>query len=109
MWFGWILFGFGGLLCVLNFYLSFLRGFVFMARGGRREDYRHISGFPGIASTSLAIAWFVWLRRLDSGPLDLAAAFLFLIDTGGLHWFAWVMLVEWLRGARDKSSGPGAG
>jgi hypothetical protein len=109
MWFGWILFGLGGLVCGLNFYLSFLRWLLFVARGGRREDYRHVSGFPGIGSTTLAIAWFIWLRRLDSGALDLAAALLFLIDTGGLHWFASVMLVEWLRGGLDESSGPRAG
>jgi hypothetical protein len=109
MWFGWILFGFGGLLCALNFYLSFLRFLFFRARGGRREDYRHISGFPGIGSATLAIAWLIWLRRLDSGPLDLAAALLFLIDTGGLHWFAGVMLLEWLRSRADGSSGPRAG
>src|ERR1043165_6152465 len=100
MWFGWILFGFGGLVCVLNFYLSVLRAFVFLARGGRREDYRHISGFPGIGSATLAAAWLSWLRRLDSGPLDLAAGLLFLIDTGGLHWFAWVLGQEWRQRGR---------
>ncbi len=109
MWFGWILFSLGGLVCSLNFYLSLLRGPIFVARGGRREDYRHISGFPGIGSATLAIAWFIWLRRLDSGALDLVAALLFVIDTGGLHWFAGVMLVEWLRREPSDSSGPGAG
>lgn len=109
MWFGWILFSLGGWLCVVNFYLSFLRGLVFLARGGRREDYRHISGFPLIGSAMLATAWVVWLRRLDSGALDIAAASVFLIDTGGVHVLAGVMLVAWLRGDLRDPSDPGAG
>jgi hypothetical protein len=65
--------------------------------------------FPLVGSTTLAIAWLVWLRRLGSGPLDLAAALLFLIDTGGLHVLAGVTLEEWLRGKPETPPGPGTG
>jgi hypothetical protein len=64
---------------------------------------------PLVGSTTLAIAWIFWLRRLDSGALDLAAALLFLVDTGGLHVLAGVMLVAWLRGELSDSFGPRAG
>jgi len=95
---GWALLAAGGCICALNFYLSFLRYLLFLARGGSREDYRFVSGFPLVGSLFVVIAWAVWLRPRHSLVVDCVAAVLVLIDTGGVHWFAWATLREWARG-----------
>lgn len=83
----WALGLLGGFVCLLNFYLSFLRYPLFRLRGGRQEDWKWISGFPLVGSLFLAVAWFGWLRELDSVTLDVLAWTLVVLDTGGIHWF----------------------
>ncbi len=88
----------GGSICLLNFYLSWLRYPWFRLRGGRREDYQWVSGFPVLGSLLVVVAWAVWLRREDSLALDIGAWTLAGLDTGGLHWFLFDMVRQRLEG-----------
>ena len=82
------LFGLGGIVCCLNFYLSFLRYPVYRLTGGKPEEYRWISGFPLIGSLFVAVSLF---RFWDTPWLLATAIILILIDTGGIHWYAGMM------------------
>ncbi|MHC4718493.1 MAG: hypothetical protein ACYS5V_16095 [Planctomycetota bacterium] len=79
------LLGLGGLVCCLNFYLSFLRYRVHRMRGGAQESYRWVSGLPVVGSLFVAISLIEFRRP---AWLLAIAIVLILIDTGGLHWFA---------------------
>ncbi len=82
------LLGLGGIICCLNFYLSFIRYPVHRLTGKKKEDYRWISGFP-FGYLFVAVSLFEFWRQ----PWLLALSIIFiLIDTGGLHWFFGSML-----------------
>jgi len=84
-----VLLGVGGFICVLNFYLSFLRYPLHRWRGGTREDYRWESGLPLLGSAFVAWSLF-WLHKW---PVLLpVGVLLILIDTGGIHWMLGVVL-----------------
>jgi hypothetical protein len=73
----------GGLICALNFYLSFVR--VPMLRWmGRSIETKHTSGVPLIGSVLVILAW---VAGLDFAGAQIVAWLLVLIDTGGPHWF----------------------
>ena len=87
----WVAFGLGGLLCLSNFYLSFLRYPLHKLRGGTKETYRWNSGIPLFGSGMVALS----LLRL--GPIHsipAAAIMLIAIDTGGIHWFIGTMIYQ---------------
>ena len=88
---GWLaagLLGLGGLICCVNFYLSFLRYPIHRFRGGLRETYKYDSGVPLFGSLLVVLS----LLKFYSHPVLLTIAIiLILIDTGGLHWFLGVM------------------
>jgi len=46
---------FGVYICVLNFYLSFLRYPLYVRRGQRKEDFKFISGIPVLGSLFIYI------------------------------------------------------
>jgi hypothetical protein len=94
----WFLFVGGGGLCLLNFYLSFLRYPVHRALGRSRDSYRRISGFPLVGSLTVAVAWIASIRHMDSKVLDVLTGLLAVLDTGGIHWFAFSMLLHRLGG-----------
>ena len=52
----WILFGLGALLCVTNFYFSFLRYALRRLRGLPKESYHSVSGFPLFGSLFVALS-----------------------------------------------------
>jgi hypothetical protein len=81
---GWILFGLGAFLCLVNFYLSFLRRPLRRLRGLPDESDRWVSGFPLLGSLLVALS-MIGLHEVP-GMIPLAAASI-LIDTGGIHWF----------------------
>jgi len=88
-WIMTALLGIGGLVCCLNLYLSFLRYPVHRMMGKKKEDYRWSSGIPVFGSLFVAISLFKFWQP----PWLLATAIvLILIDTGGLHWCAGVIL-----------------
>jgi hypothetical protein len=102
-WFGWIVYLLGALVCVANAYPSFLRYPLHRLRGGSRETFHWISAVPLFGSLLVAAAWASWLRGEGSHALDWTTAFLVLIDTGGIHWFALAMLGEWVSRRRGES------
>jgi hypothetical protein len=86
---GILLFVIGTLATLLNFYLSFLRFPLHLARGGTAENYRFISGLPMFGSLSLWIS----APLLSAHPVAMwSALILSLLDTAGLHWFVGTML-----------------
>lgn len=82
-YFGYPLFVLGALVCVCNFYLSFLRYPLFVLRGGSRDQYRRISGLPMAGMFVL----FGLALTPASSSLSLATLVFLLIDTGNLPWF----------------------
>lgn len=80
----------GGLVCLTNFWLSFVRYPIHRARGLAREQYRFVSGVPLLGSILVALGW-AGLHESASTWLDVAALALAGLDTGGLHWFLIVM------------------
>ena len=99
---GWVLVGAGGAICLLNFFLGWVRYPLHRARGGRKEDYRWVSGFPLVGSIAVLAGWFFWLRHEASLALDAAAWLLVIFDTGGIHWLAASLA---FRRLRDGKSG----
>jgi hypothetical protein len=88
---GYLAFGFGASISLLNFYLSWIR--VPLLRGLGRSP-RWVSGFPIIGSLLLVIS-AVLLRdwpRIAFSALALAA-----LDTGGIHCFVGRQLWHALR------------
>ena len=88
-----ILFGLGGIICAMNFYLSVLRYPIFLLRGGQKSEFQWISGAPVIGSLSVAVG-LVFLY--PTSWILIAGLILILIDTGGLHWSAGTLLYEWI-------------
>jgi len=87
------LFWLGALICVLNFYLSFLRYPIFLWRGGRKSEYKWTSGAPYIGSLFVLVG----MSSLhETRWILIAGLVLILIDTGGLHWFLGSMLYQWI-------------
>jgi hypothetical protein len=84
----YIFFCLGGLICVVNFYLSFLRYPFYRLTGGDKENYRWVSGIPVFGSIFVVIS-LVFLYKIKwaliSGMVFIAA------DTGGFHWFLGTM------------------
>ena len=87
---GYALFALGAFVSCVNFYLGFLR-YPFCKLLGR--EYKWDSGLPLFGSLFLVIA-VVMLR--DSPVLFWGGIIIALFDTGGLHWFAGVMLWMYL-------------
>ena len=94
-WAGFII---GGCLCVLNFYLSFLRYPVHRLRGMPKESYRWVSGIPLFGSAFVALSL---LHLLSSSPILAAGIVLIAIDTGGIHWFAGTMVYHARHGKKN--------
>ena len=79
----WALFAIGGYLCLINFYLSFLRYPIYLWRGHPKESYRFISGIPVFGSLIV----YLLLRHMDMpSAMHYVAMGLIAMDTGGLHW-----------------------
>jgi len=80
---GYSLLGLGGLISVVNFYLSALRYPIFRLIHGKTAEFKWISGFPLLGSIS--IIGFLFLPK--SSWLVATEFLLLSIDSGGLHWF----------------------
>src|SRR5690242_11486886 len=93
----WNAFVLGALLCITNFYLSFLRYPLHRMRGLPRESYRWSSGIPLVGSLLVAVS----LLGLHTLRGMLAAAILLIaVDTGGIHWFVGMMIYQLFYGKR---------
>lgn len=89
---GVVLFSLGAFISSLNFYLSWLRYPVHRLRGGTRDEYKWVSGFPLVGSILL---WFSIPCLLEHQPWPWIALVSSLFDTGGIHWFAGTMAGMW--------------
>ncbi len=97
MWIG--LLGLGGAICAVNAYVSFLRYPIHRLRGRTPEEIRRVSGFPVVGSLLVVVSLIgLW----DDAAARTVGLALILIDTGGLHWFAGVMVYQWLVRARSE-------
>jgi hypothetical protein len=89
-----VLLGVGALFSLLNFYLSFVSYPFHRLRGRARDDFKWISGVPLIGSFMLWISAVL----LQTTSLKWLAIVLSLFDTGGIHWFAGIMLWhKWIK------------
>jgi hypothetical protein len=83
------LFAFGCLVSLTNFYLSFLRYPLYRFRGEIDDNFQWSSGLPMIGSLLIVVSifsvaevpWLFWGGVLCA-----------ILDTGGVHWFAGIML-----------------
>jgi hypothetical protein len=83
---GYVLFALGAIVSCLNFYLSVVRYPLYKLLG---LEYRWVSGLPLFGSLLLIVAVVI----LQESPfLFWSGLVIAIIDTGGLHWFAAVML-----------------
>ena len=81
---GFALVAIGAFVASLNFYLSFLRGFLHRLRQGSTDGYQHVSGFP-IIGTLLVVCG--GLISFGSAPIAVLGLITLLLDTGGSLWF----------------------
>jgi hypothetical protein len=72
------------LIAWLNFYLCFLRFWLYKRRHGTEEGYQWASGVPAIGSF---LALFVVLMCWGNLWFALTSVLLLLVDMGGLIWF----------------------
>ena len=79
----WVAFVVGGVLCVLNFYLSWLRYPLHRLRRRSKESYHSTSGAPLVGSLLVALSMFGLRSVTAVVPVAIA---LIVIDTGGIHW-----------------------
>lgn len=76
-------------VCFLNLSTSFLRPWRHFRKFGHLENYRHVSGIPIFG------ALFVLAAALLLPPSPFIGAILlllYLMDTGGIHWFFYSIL-----------------
>jgi hypothetical protein len=93
----WLALMIGGLVCALNFYLSFCRYALHRRGGGSRESYGRISGFPLVGSVLVALSLF---KFYDLFWILTVALVLIAIDTGGVHWFIGALIYQNFRQKR---------
>lgn len=67
-----------------NFYLSFIRPFVFHKRGGSFDAYKHVSGIPIIGTVVIVVGAILGFGSALCAVLGLVAM---ALDTGGSVWF----------------------
>jgi hypothetical protein len=77
----YLLFAFGGLICVYNFYTSFVRCYAFKIL---HKEYKWESGLPIIGSLLVGLSLFLLYK---TNWLFVLGLILIAVDTGGIHWF----------------------
>ncbi len=90
----WILLVLASAVAFLNFYLAFLRPFLYAKRHGNSlEGDNHASGFPVVGSILTVAAVSVGWAQM---PVAITGLILLLADVGGTVWFLAIM-------SRDRS------
>jgi hypothetical protein len=85
----WLAFVLGAWICLGNFYLSFVSHPLHRLRGLSKESFHGASGAPFLGSILVGISLLHlhsinWMLPIGIG--------LILIDTGGIHWCAGVLI-----------------
>jgi hypothetical protein len=96
---GLAFFGVGALVAGVNFYTSFVRYPLHRWRGGTREDFRWVSGFPVVGFMCLFVA-AACLR--DHPVLMWAALVVALLDTSAPHWLAASLIYTLVRRSQRR-------
>src|SRR5436190_7076625 len=92
----------GGLVSGVNFYTSFVRYPLHRWRGGTREDFRWVSGFPIVGIVCLLFA----AACLSGYPVLMwTALVLALLDTSGPQWLAVNLIYTLLRRPQRRDTG----
>lgn len=94
-----VLFALGGLICLLNFYLSFVRYPLHRLRGRPADTYHWVSGFPLVGTVFVAVALALGLR---DGAWLIASLVLIALDTGGPLWGVPYVAWMWWRERRSR-------
>ncbi len=95
--FGYLFFALGGLLCILNFYLTFLQ-FVVYRLQGKESECRWDSGIPLFGSGFVVLA-LLFLQE----PIEIFRAGVVLLGVG-LMFARWEVELEGEFGAFDKAA-----
>lgn len=74
----------GAFVAAINFYLSFIRFPLYVARHRSKEGYRFVSGIPMIGSVLIISGAISAFGSVDIALVGVAA---FVLDTGGSGWF----------------------
>jgi hypothetical protein len=74
---------------LVNLYLSFVRPVLFCWRHGSLEQYRFVSGIPGVGTILVVVGGLLGFGSVATASVGLAAI---LLDTGGSIWF---LLATW--------------
>jgi hypothetical protein len=72
------------LLSKLNFYSSFLRGWLYHRKHGTLDRYQHESGIPVVGSLLLVVGSVFGFGAIGTALLGIIAV---ALDTAGLPWF----------------------
>lgn len=90
----WILVALASAVAFFNFYLAFLRPFLYAKRhGNASEGYNHASCIPVVGSILTVAALIAGWAQM---PVAIAGLILLLADVGGTVWFLAIM-------SRDRS------
>lgn len=90
-WVSWALFGFGALVCALNF--AFTAGRFALHRLRRtRTEFRYISPVPFVGTLAVVLGWWNLEAHVASRAFDAAALTCVALDVGGPHMFLAAML-----------------
>ena len=95
----WVGFGVGAWVCLLNFYLAFLRYPLHRLRGLSKESYHWVSGVPILGSLFVALSLFELHSLAGMLPIGIG---LIAIDTGGIHWFIGSMIHQFLQARKSR-------
>jgi len=77
------------LIAILNFYLSFVAGFLYRHRNGSLEGFRFVSGIPLLGSLLVLFASILGFGAIGTAISGIAIV---ALDSGGLPWF---LLATW--------------
>jgi hypothetical protein len=95
------LLGAGTIVTFVNVYTSFIRFPLHRWRGGTRNDFRWVSGFPLVGA---GFMWLAALALIRQPVLMWTTVVVSLFDTGGPHWLAGTMIYMTL--VRQRADGP---
>ena len=88
----------GVLVSVINFYLSFLRYPIHIAGGGKKDEFKWVSGLPLIGTVFVVAA--LLLDGLERSLILYPGLFALMIDTGGVLWFIGQEIYQRIAGQR---------
>jgi hypothetical protein len=92
------------LIACTNVFITFLRPLYHWLRN---QECKFVSVIPGIGTIFLILAApILAVNHPSSHPwfIKILCALILIFDTGGLPWFAAIMIIMWLRGKKMWSS-----